>query len=90
MLFFPVFACTELRLAESHPRCFERPRKDAHPELPSGAEGVLSAARPAQFLTLASIPLSHRFPRPITLLPRIHNPFRINTYEKQGGGGCYG
>src|SRR5712664_2910362 len=79
VLLFPVFACTDLRSAESHPRCFEHPTKDAHLELSSGAAGVFSAARPPQFLTLASVRLSHRFPCPITLIPRIHNLFRINT-----------
>src|SRR4029077_21048967 len=85
VLFFLVYLHTELRTAESHPRCFEHPTKDAHPE-PSGAEGVFSrlslcslllapqgvfsAARPPQFLTLASVPLSHGSPRPITLIPR--------------------
>jgi len=79
VLFSLVYLHTELRSAESHPRCFEHPTKDAHPELSSGAEGAFSAARPPQFLTLTSVPLSHRFPCPITLIPRIHNLFRINT-----------
>src|SRR5882724_2205504 len=81
VLFFLVYLHTELRSAESHSRCFEHPAKDAHPELSSGTEGVFCAARPPQFLTLASVPLSHGSPRPITLLPCTHNPFRINTYK---------
>ena len=79
VLFSRVYPHSKLRSAESHSRCFEHPTKDAHLELSSGGAGVFSAARPPQFLTLASVPLSHRFPCPITLIPRIHNLFRINT-----------
>ena len=73
------FVLFSLVYPESHLRSFEHPTKDAHPELPSGAEGVFSAARPPQFLTLTSVPLSHRCLWPITLVPCIHNLFRINT-----------
>ena len=81
VLFFLVFTCTKLRSAGSYPRCFEHPTKDAHPESANGggAEGFFSATRPPQFLTRAPVPLSHRFPCPITLLPCTPNRCRINT-----------
>jgi hypothetical protein len=83
MLFSIVYLHTELRSAESDSRCLEHPTMDPRPESAGGggAQEIFSTARPTQFLTLATIPSSHRFPCLITLLPRIPNLCKINTYE---------